>query len=405
MLQQRPILVFPHGITLAHFVRPMQIGEALHKAGFPVQFLTSGPMTRILQSSSIPTDYIICEDSSVGLERLKKAEAGSINPIIFYKETTKIMRQYIDEEVAALHKYQPLAVIADARPTLRISCDLMNVPLITIANFFLCDPICPFGKVQRFFCQLIGLTFNIERKRRGLPWLGDITKYLTSDLTLIPDLKQYSGTKDKRPQYTHIGPIVWEPKIQEPNWIKEIESKKSIIYVSLGNSALQEASRIVIQALAESRHTVIIAKHGIDQAVFKNLPGNFYSEELLPGIKIASIADLVICQGGNGTIYQALSVGTPVLCIPDLSDQQINAGRVMELGIGTCIGKNDLNCEKIHSAIDQIIADDTFTQNALRFQKLIAAINPMDIAVLAISDFLERKSASGNLFQRKSSVG
>ncbi len=49
------------------------------------------------------------------------------------------------------------------------------------------------------------------------------------------------------------------------------------------------------------------------------------------------IADLVVCHGGNGTIYQALSHGRPVIGIPTIPDQAYNMRMVERLKLGTSI--------------------------------------------------------------------
>ena len=44
--------------------------------------------------------------------------------------------------------------------------------------------------------------------------------------------------------------------------------------------------------------------------------------------------DLMICHGGNGTIYQALAQGVPILGLTSIFEQEWNMNRVEELGLG-----------------------------------------------------------------------
>ena len=45
-------------------------------------------------------------------------------------------------------------------------------------------------------------------------------------------------------------------------------------------------------------------------------------------------ADVVVCHAGNGTIYQALSQGKPIVGVPEFHDQEFNMQRVETFGVG-----------------------------------------------------------------------
>jgi UDP-N-acetylglucosamine:LPS N-acetylglucosamine transferase len=48
-------------------------------------------------------------------------------------------------------------------------------------------------------------------------------------------------------------------------------------------------------------------------------------------------ADLVLCHGGNGTIYQALSYGLPILCKTSHFEQEWNVQAIERLKLGRCL--------------------------------------------------------------------
>jgi UDP:flavonoid glycosyltransferase YjiC (YdhE family) len=74
-------------------------------------------------------------------------------------------------------------------------------------------------------------------------------------------------------------------------------------------------------------------------------PPNFHVDDFLPGIRIMEICHLVICHGGNGTIYQALSKGVPVIGIPTMHDQEINMDRIVDLEMGIKLSKRRLDSQ------------------------------------------------------------
>jgi len=50
--------------------------------------------------------------------------------------------------------------------------------------------------------------------------------------------------------------------------------------------------------------------------------------------RIMTKIDIVICHGGNGTAYQALSHGIPLLFFSGNFEQEWNIQRIVELGLG-----------------------------------------------------------------------
>ena len=66
-------------------------------------------------------------------------------------------------------------------------------------------------------------------------------------------------------------------------------------------------------------------------------------EEVLPQV------DLVICHGGNGTIYHALKNKVPVLCLEFHLEQTWNIQRMEELGYGQNLIK--VHPSKVHQVV------------------------------------------------------
>jgi UDP:flavonoid glycosyltransferase YjiC (YdhE family) len=92
--------------------------------------------------------------------------------------------------------------------------------------------------------------------------------------------------------------------------------------------------------------------------------------------------DLVVCHGGNGTIYQALQHGKPVIGIPTVPDQQFNMRRVESLGIGKMLSWKDFlnNPASLLELIRSIMKERSFYQNASRFKDMLNTYNAAKIA-------------------------
>lgn len=88
-----------------------------------------------------------------------------------------------------------------------------------------------------------------------------------------------------------------------------------------------------------------------------------------------AVSDLVVCHGGNGTIYQAMQHGVPIIGIPTMHDQEFNLDRVVDLGIGIHLSELKFKPEHLANAVEVILSDDSYHKNAAHYQNILAGYN------------------------------
>jgi UDP:flavonoid glycosyltransferase YjiC (YdhE family) len=76
---------------------------------------------------------------------------------------------------------------------------------------------------------------------------------------------------------------------------------------------------------------------------------NVFSYAFVNSSKLFEIVDLVICHGGNGTIYQALSYGIPVLCRTFHLEQDYNADGLERRQLGKLL--DDIKDDTAYDAV------------------------------------------------------
>lgn len=83
-----------------------------------------------------------------------------------------------------------------------------------------------------------------------------------------------------------------------------------------------------------------------------------FCADYLPGTAAAARADLVVCNGGSPTSYQALVQGTPVLGIPGNLDQYLNMHYLEKAGLGRCLRGTQLSAGTVADAAHRLLHDD-----------------------------------------------
>ena len=83
---------------------------------------------------------------------------------------------------------------------------------------------------------------------------------------------------------------------------------------------------------------------------------------------------MVICNGGAGTAYQALSEGAPVLGIPTNFDQYLAMTAIEKAGCGILLRSGSLTAEKVRMAVSRILETTAYREAAQRMKIYSAGI-------------------------------
>ena len=198
---------------------------------------------------------------------------------------------------------------------------------------------------------------------------------------MMVDIPEFSPTEKLPNSFHYIGPIVWEPEIPLPSWYGDVDRTKKTIYFSMGSTGYARFFNQAVEIFGGSKYQCIMTTAGMSE--ISTYPENFFVVDYAPGSRILAISDLVVCHGGNGTIYQAMSQGVPIIGIPTMHDQEFNLDQVVELRIGIHLSELKFKPEHLSNAVEKIINDTQIRQNALKYKEIMASYNgPMKGAAL-----------------------
>jgi UDP:flavonoid glycosyltransferase YjiC (YdhE family) len=116
-----------------------------------------------------------------------------------------------------------------------------------------------------------------------------------------------------------------------------------------------------------------------------DLPRDFFTVPYASGKTLASRADAIVCHAGNGTAYQALLSGIPIITWPSVKDQYWNARRLNELGV--CV--NISSGAELIKAVEEVLGNPAYRKNALNFSEILKKYNGPQFSAQLIRIFLE----------------
>ncbi|MDZ8139571.1 MAG: glycosyltransferase [Nostoc sp. DedQUE04] len=229
--------------------------------------------------------------------------------------------------------------------------------------------------VLRRFAQPIQEVVNEYRRQWNLP-LQYTSCEAYSKLAIISQQPiEFEFPRHKLPQHFHFtGPLYDDAGRQKVNFPYDKLNGKPLIYASLGTvqNQLQYIFHDIAKACEGLDAQLIISSGGaLEPKTLSNLPGEPLVVKYAPQLELLKKASLTITHAGMNTTLESLSNGVPIVAIPIANDQPGVAARIAWTGTGEFVPVASVSVSKLRTAIKQVLAQDSFKQNALRLQTAI----------------------------------
>jgi UDP:flavonoid glycosyltransferase YjiC (YdhE family) len=359
--RHKPILlIFPFNL-LSHYLRCLMLAKELSHY-FEILFPHSDKYADFIAQEGFQTFRCKSIDAALVMECAQRFDFSWMNE--------NALEAVFHDQVRIIETLRPIAVLGDTAPTLKMAAEKTGVTYLSLMNGYMSKyysytrklsrthPV--FRLINKLPAPVLDLLtgkgeaiafYKIHRpfkKIRSAHHLSKINTYLDElegDVNLVCDLKSLFPLKALPPGYLVIGPLFYNPALTYSNPREQLDNKKQTIFVTMGSSGdwrnvqflnNEYFARYNVVTAGDS-NSLINAPH-IIQTTFINIHDLF------------NVTDLVICQGGNGTIYQAFLYGIPVLCKTNIFEQEWNVEAIERLHAGASLD----SAEKIEDNISII---------------------------------------------------
>jgi MGT family glycosyltransferase len=166
--------------------------------------------------------------------------------------------------------------------------------------------------------------------------------------------------------------------------------------------------RAAITALGDSPLQVVLTTgyQEVPQEV-GTLPSNFHHAAYLPGRAMAERCDLMVHHGGHSSVMNQLSVGTPAVIIPTITERESNARRVVALGAGEIVlpmdgadGEKHIDVDEFSTKVQRVLNEPGYRQSCRRIAESMRQFGGAQEAANRIERF-----AAGKTNHRKCGIG
>jgi len=121
------------------------------------------------------------------------------------------------------------------------------------------------------------------------------------------------------------------------------------------------------------------------------LPGSPLVVGYAPQLELLKKATLTITHAGMNTTLESLTNGVPMVAIPIANDQPGIAARIAWTGAGEVVPLSQLSVPRLRAAIQRVLTEDSYKNNASRLQEAIRRAGGVGRA----ADIIEQAIATG----------
>ena len=335
------ILIFFHGYSLAHTIRPLVIARTLRARGFHVVFAGRGPhAVRVRQEGFVVHDVETLPQSRMD-------QYVSLGDYAFYD--LEWIDRCVRSERLLMQKIEPDLVIHDMKPTVSLSACLEGIDDARVTQAYN-QPGYPepvrlmerFGIASGPFDEYLVPRAAEVKEQRSFFLMADIPEF-------HPPGKGASG-------YHYVGPLLDRPpapehlEILDEGW----DTSCPLIYLTCGSSGRSpDYLDELIELVRDKPYRLFITTAGRWSGT--TLPDNVRSVDFLPGEWVLQRARVLVGVVGIGAIYQALYCGVPIIGAPEHLDQEYHLNRVQVLGAGVKLQRRSFDAEGILRALEHVL--------------------------------------------------
>ena len=179
----------------------------------------------------------------------------------------------------------------------------------------------------------------------------------------------------------------------KPFWWEQLAHRR-VVLVTQGtiNNEFEQLIHPAIRALANEDVLVVVTtgSRNAEDAVTEALPANVRVERFVPYAELMPHVDVLLTNGGYGSIQIALAHGVPVVAIGKTEEKPEIANRVNWSGVGIGLKVRIPTEEQIRDAVKTVMNIPTYAARAEAFRYELSGLNPATIG----ADLLEELAGS-----------
>jgi len=400
---QKPlkIVVFPLCWVLAHVGRTIEIAKVLRRRGHEVVFAGENPdhpMSRLDHARRLGFRTVRVKEPNWpwAWDRFQRLGGMvALHDLIRHQDWAPL-EVIMEDIIRVSQEEKPDLILGDASLGVSPAGHVLGIPAAGVFNAYNVKFYKPFTPL-RMAIDVMDRTYwgpirNRVYRRHGVEPISGYDLWHKT-LMLSPDLPELFAPLREFPNWHAIGPLLSEPPFPLPDWYGELDDGRTNIYLTMGSTGFLEPmlDRVYGDLGKSDYRFVVTTGNQVSDECIRRAPANFRFANYAPGSKLLELSQAMVCHGGNGTMYQGLASGVPMIALPSHEEQKICTTKMIDEGFGLKGSVRNITGKQLLAKIDQVTGDPAFRANAWHFRSAVRNSNAAEHA----ADLLEARARSG----------
>jgi UDP:flavonoid glycosyltransferase YjiC (YdhE family) len=197
-------------------------------------------------------------------------------------------------------------------------------------------------------------------------------------MSVLPDLYlqhgiesfQYSDDSFSSSPVHYIGLLPMPPgQPTLPTWWHELDRTKRLVLVTQGTLTNQNFGQLIsptLTGLALEEDVIVLVSTGGQpiESILTKMPANAHAAPFLPYELIMPSVDLLLTNGGYGTVNLALAHGIPIVSAGMTEDKGEVSAHVQWAGVGINLRTNQATAEDLRAAAREVLDNPVYSERA-----------------------------------------
>ncbi len=303
-------------------------------------------------------------------------------------------RRLIPDILAIAEKWQPDMIIREAGAYGGgIAAEHLGLPQASISAGAFLEGLQFFHNLSIEYVNAVRVQYGLEPDADGSKSFPDLL------LQFSPPELAFSRPGSVYPPTTRFfRPQFYDRSGNEnlPAWVQTLP-KQPTVYVTLGTEVnhmpgfYPRVIQTIIEGLRDEPINLIITLgRDKDPAEFGEQPANIHIERYIPHTLLLPYVDLMVMHGGSNSLLLAIDRALPVVLIPLIADQFMNAQRCVELKLAPVVSLEELTPVQVRKATREALENPLYRQNLVRLQREMHNLPGLDQAVALLEALADK---------------
>ncbi|MFF3938455.1 macrolide family glycosyltransferase [Streptomyces phaeofaciens] len=153
----------------------------------------------------------------------------------------------------------------------------------------------------------------------------------------------------------YVGPAL-DDRSYQGTW-RPPHPDSRVLLISLGSQFTRRPDfyRACVEAFADGDHHVVMSVGpGVSPDLFGPLPSHVEVHEHVPQLAVLAHAQAFVTHAGMGGTMEAVHHGVPMVAVPQMAEQRVNARQIEELRLGVHLPREQAGPEELRAAVRRV---------------------------------------------------